>query len=62
MDFSVWKTACRFCGKLAETDECKECRDHFKRHGHFPKEVRWYQVPGQPRTVVRYCSECGKQL
>ena len=23
MDFSVWKTACRFCGRLAETDECR---------------------------------------
>ena len=45
-DFSVWKTACRFSGKLAEADECKECQDHFKRHGHFPKEVRCYQVPG----------------
>ena len=21
MDFSVWKTACRFCGRLAETNE-----------------------------------------
>ena len=27
MDFSVWKTACRFCGRLAETDECKECQE-----------------------------------
>ena len=27
MDFSVWKTACRFCGRLAETNECKECQE-----------------------------------
>jgi hypothetical protein len=47
MDFSVWKTACRFCVRLAETDECNECRDHFERHGHHPNEVRCYQVPGR---------------
>jgi hypothetical protein len=62
MDFSVWKTACRFCGKLAETDECKECEEHFKNHGHHPNGVRRYQVPGQPRLIARYCGECGKKL
>jgi hypothetical protein len=62
MDFSVWQTACRFCGRLAETDECKECQNHFKRYGHHPKEVRCYQVPGQPRVVIRYCGECNKSL
>jgi hypothetical protein len=46
MDSSVWKTACRFCGRLADMDKCKECQDHFKRHGHHPNEVRSYQVPG----------------
>ena len=30
MDVSAWKTACRFCGKLAETDECQECKQEFK--------------------------------
>ena len=33
------------CGRLAETDECKECRDHFERQGHHPSEVRCYQMP-----------------
>ena len=54
MDFSVWKTACRFCGRLAETDEPKECQEHFKSHGHYPNGVRRYQVPGQPRVMARY--------
>jgi hypothetical protein len=62
MDFSVWKTACHFCSKLAETDEYKECEDHFRSHGHYPNGVQCYQVPGQPRVIARYCGECGKQL
>ena len=62
MDSSVWTTACRFRGKLAETDECKECEEHFKRHSHYPNGVRHYQVPGQPRVMARYCGECGKPL
>jgi hypothetical protein len=62
MDFPAWKTACRFCGKLAETDECKECQEHFKSHGRHPNGVRYYQVPGHPRVVVRYCSECRKPV
>ena len=36
MDFSAWKTACCFCGKLAETNECKACQEYFKLHGHYP--------------------------
>jgi len=62
MDSSVWKTACRFCARLAETDECKDCHDHFKEHGHCPTGVRRYQVPGQPRVVARYSADCGKQF
>ena len=53
MDFSVWKTACRFCGRLAETDEPKECQEHFKSHGHYPNGVQRYQVPGQ-RARARF--------
>jgi hypothetical protein len=51
MEFSVWKTACRFCGKLADKDECKECDEHFKVYGHYPNHVSHYQVPGQPRIM-----------
>jgi hypothetical protein len=58
----VWKTACSFCGRLAEADVCLECQEHFKTYGHHPREVQRYQMPGQPRVIARYCGECGKEL
>jgi hypothetical protein len=51
------ETACRFCDKPVETDECKECEEYFKSQGHHPKKIRHYQVPGSPWVVVRYCGE-----
>jgi hypothetical protein len=53
MGFSVWKSACRFCGRLVEMDECNECQEHFKTHGHYPNGVRCYRVAGQPRVMAR---------
>lgn len=32
MDYHrAWRTSCRFCGKLAESEECKECQEHFEK-------------------------------
>jgi hypothetical protein len=59
---AVWKMSCSFCGTLAEADVCNDCQEHFKRYGHHPKEIRRYQMPGQPRVLVRYCGECGEEL
>src|SRR5262249_27720878 len=53
---------CRFCARLTETTECPKCRQHHDTSGHFPPEVHWRQVPGQPRTVSRFCGECGREL
>ena len=53
---------CRFCARLTETAECPECRQHHDTYGHFPPEVHWRQVPGQPRVVSRFCGDCGREL
>jgi hypothetical protein len=59
---NLMENACRFCGRLAENEECQQCRRHFDHTPHYPKEVRFYQAPGQPRVLVRYSGACGKPL
>lgn len=53
---------CRFCARLTEKEECPECLYHNDTYGHFPKEMRWQQMPGQPRVLTRLCGECGREL
>ncbi|MFQ5903294.1 MAG: hypothetical protein ACE5JO_06350 [Candidatus Binatia bacterium] len=57
---------CRFCARLTEKENCPECLHHYLHHyevyGHYPKEVRRQQVPGQPRIFTRFCGECGREL
>ena len=53
---------CQFCGRLAAQDPCLGCQRHREVFGHFPKEVRWRQAPGQPRVLTRFCSECRREL
>jgi hypothetical protein len=53
---------CRFCLRLNDTQVCRECRDHKQTSGHFPSEVFWRQIPGQPRAVTRFCGKCGVAL
>jgi len=55
-------STCRYCLRLSDTLACRECLDHKMTLGHFPKEVFWRQIPGQPRAVTRYCGECGTEL
>jgi hypothetical protein len=43
-------------------ETCLGCQHHREVFGHFPKEVRWQQVPGQPRVLARFCSECEREL
>ena len=56
------KQPCRFCTRLTEKEECPECQHHHRTYGHFPTQVRWQQVPGQPRVLTRFCEECGREL
>jgi len=53
---------CQCCGQLAAQDTCLGCLHHREVFGHFPKAVRWQQVPGQPRVLTRFCRECGREL
>jgi hypothetical protein len=53
---------CQFCGRLVAQETCLGCQRHREVSGHFPKEVRWQQVPGQPRVLARFCSECEREL
>jgi hypothetical protein len=53
---------CQFCARLTEAAECPECRHHHDTYGHFPPEVHWRQVPGQPRVMSCFCGECGREL
>jgi hypothetical protein len=53
---------CRYCLRLNDTEVCRECQDHKQTSGHFPSEVFWRQIPGQPRAVTRFCGKCGAAL
>jgi hypothetical protein len=53
---------CRHCLRLTDADVCHECLDHKQTSGHFPSEVFWRQIPGQPRAVTRFCGKCGAAL
>ena len=55
-------STCRYCLRLSDADACRECLNHKKTLGHFPSEVFWQQIPGQPRAVTRFCGECGTEL
>jgi len=59
---TVLRQPCRLCARLTEKEECPECWHHKDMYGHFPKEVRWQQVPGQPRVLTRFCGQCGREL
>jgi len=45
----------RYCLRLNDAEVCRECLDHKETSGHFPSEVFWRQIPGQPRAVSRFC-------
>src|SRR5918996_6540192 len=51
-----------FVGGWRRTRNVRSASTIFEHTGHHPKEVRCYQALGQPRVMVRYCGECGKQL
>ena len=55
-------STCRYCLRLSDAEVCRECLNHKKTSGHFPSEVFWRQIPGQPRAVTRFCGECGTEL
>jgi hypothetical protein len=48
---------CQCCGHLGAQEICLGCLHHCEVFGHFPKEVRWPQVPGQPRVLTRCCNK-----
>jgi hypothetical protein len=52
----------RYCLRVSDTEACRECLNHKKTSRHFPSEVFWRQIPGQPRAVARFCGECGTEL
>jgi len=52
-------SSCRYCLRLKDAEVCRECLDHKEMSGHFPSEVFWRQIPGQPRAVSRFCGKCG---
>jgi hypothetical protein len=56
------KQPCRFCSRLTDQEACSECQQHHRTYGHFPTQVHWQQVPGQPRVVTRVCGECARDL
>ena len=53
---------CRYCLHVSDAEACRECLNHKKMSGHFPSEVFWRPIPGQPRAVTRFCGECGTEL
>jgi hypothetical protein len=53
---------CRFCARLTEKEGCPEYLQHNNTYGHFPKEMRWQQAPGQPRVLTRFCGKWGREL
>src|SRR5689334_22919503 len=53
---------CRYCLRLSDSEVCRECMDHEQTSGHFPNEVSWQRVPGQPRMISRVCGRCGIAL
>jgi len=55
-------STCRYCLRLSDAEACRECLHHKKTSGHFPSEVFWRPIPGQPRAVTRFCGECGTEL
>ena len=55
-------STCRYCLRLSDAEACRECLHHKKTSGHFPSEVFWRPIPGQPRAVTRFCSACGTEL
>ncbi len=56
------KQPCRFCARLTEKEQCPECQRHYDESGHYPRDVQWQRVPGQPRVVTRFCGDCGREL
>jgi hypothetical protein len=61
-ELSSMLAPCRYCLRLTDADVCRECLDHKQTSGHFPSEVFWRQIPGQPRAVTRFCGKCGVAL
>ena len=59
---AVLTEPCRFCARLTEQEACSECLRHHELYGHYPRDVRRQQVPGQPRVITRFCGECGREL
>ena len=59
---SLLLSTCRYCLHLSDTEVCRECLEHKKTSEHFPSEVFWRPIPGQPRAVTRFCGECGMEL
>jgi hypothetical protein len=53
---------CRYCLRLSDAEVCRKCLDHKQTSGHFPSEVYWQQIPGQPRATMRFCGKCGTAL
>jgi hypothetical protein len=53
---------CRYCLRLNDAEVCRECLNHRQKSGHFPSEVFWQRVPGQPRMISRFCGNCGIAL
>lgn len=53
---------CRYCLRLNDAEVCRECVRHEQTSGHFPSEVFWRQIPGQPRAVARFCGKCRTAL
>ena len=55
-------STCRYCLHLSDAEVCRQCLDHKRTSGHFPRRVFWRHIPGQPRAVTRFCGQCGREL
>jgi hypothetical protein len=55
-------STCPYCPRLSDSEACRQCLDHKQTPGHFPRTVFLGLIPGQPRTVPRFCGGCGTEL